>query len=846
MMQQIHTSPDEFENFLKLLPNTPILIPIQPNDKKPDIPAGESWKNPKHHLTPEQAIIRLCEGKNVGVVANDWLVIIDLDNPDKYKLNIKTLTVETRNGKLHMYYKNAGDIENAVGKNTLAKCGEVRAEWQYVLAPGSYVPQDENKTENGNGLYHIIDPSPLATLHKTDLPNDFIPTTEHTEINPEILNTEYTNRNRHGWSLEDIRNRDKKLNDLLNNTNAGLPSPSEADMSTLTKLLFWEYNEGEAVAILKRYRYRHKLERPDYLTQMLGRISRRDKISDKIDPKKWNPQTGYMIELTFGEKSEPKTVTTENNRVNIDAIIEAFKKEFTYKTPTDTEELHYYIDGIYKPAEHMIKTMLENTLGAKATIHNVNEIIEHLKWHSYTERSEFNKHNSHVPFNNGLLNLETMQLEPFNPNHIFTFKLTDSYDPTAEAPQFSKWLTEVQTPDNIAILQEYAGYSLLPAMPYHKSIWFIGEGRNGKSTYITTLEKIIGEHNVEHIPIQALNGERNFAESHLYGKLINISSEPTTKKELETPLFKKLTGNDFVSAEVKGKQKRIGFRNIAKFYILGNKYPRVRDNTTAFKERIIIIKWENQFLEGKNQIPNIENRWLQNPQERSGIINWMLQGLKRLLDNGKFTLTHTQQEMMIEFERASDSIAAWIDERLIFNLNSQTEREEPMQDYMEYCEYYGLYQFDKKRLFERLRNTPRVKESKTRILGKQTRIWKGFTLKPKLDVDDSVDTTEGESGTDGTVGTGKKKQNILNNNISEICKFQNAVPAVPTVPLNQKVSEAIASRVCGKCARYLTAGCQFPGDFMSVGADCNWAYECRGFLLPQPDVAGCDDKEFEH
>ncbi|MFA5365602.1 MAG: phage/plasmid primase, P4 family [Candidatus Bathyarchaeia archaeon] len=840
----LKTSPEEFSKFLSLIPQIPIFIPIISSGKRPDIPAGESWKTPQYHLTPEQALNRLKEGKNVGVVANDWLVIIDLDNPDKFKLDIKTLTVETRNGKLHMYFQNAGDVENAVGKNSLAKCGEARAEWQYVLAPGSYVPCDDDKNESGNGLYHIIDPSPLAILHKKDLPEDFIPSTETIEVNPEVLNTEFSCRNKHGWTIDDIRNRDKKLNELLNNKNANLPSPSEADMATLAKLLFWEFTEGEAVAIIKKYRYRPKLERADYITNMLGHLSRKDKISDKINPQKWNPTTGYMIDLTFGNKeSNP---LTQHERIDIDTIIEAFKKEFIFKTPTDTEELHYFFEGIYKPAEHIIKTMLENTLGAKATIHNVNEIIEHLKWHSYIDRSEFNKFTGTIPVLNGLLDLDTGILTDFTPEQIFTFKLQVKYDKTADCQKFKQWLTEVQTKDNIVTLQEYAGYNLLPSMPFHKSIWFIGEGRNGKSTFITTMEKILGENNVEHIPIQALNGERNFAESQLYGKLINISSEPTTKNELETPLFKKLTGNDFISAEVKCKQKRIGFRSIAKFYILGNKYPRVRDNTTAFKERIIVIKWEAEFIEGKNQIQNIEKTWLDDPEERSGILNWMIKGLQRLLDNRKFTLTKTQHEMMIEFERASDSIAAWTDERLIFNPNKYIEREKIAQDYMDYCAFYGIFQADKKKLFDRLRNTPKIKDTKTRILGKQERVWKGIDLKPPLEIpeEDDIQQSQLQTGTLGTVGTAENNTDNLKENINKIIKAQTPVPDAPTVPLLKQNEYSPTERICGNCGRFHTSACYYPGgNFENLNSDSGWAYECKGFIVKQPDLPNYPEGE---
>lgn len=836
--QTINTSPTEFEKFLNILPHIPIFIPIVSNGKKPDVPLGESWKNPQYHLTPSQALDRLKEGKNVGVVANDWLVIIDLDNPDKFKLNIKTLTVETRNGKLHMYYQNAGDVENAVGKNTLAKCGEARAEWQYVLAPGSYVPTDDDKIAKGNGLYHIIDTSPLATLHKKDLPEDFIPTSTTIEVNPEVLNAQFTTRNKHGWSLEEIRQRDKKLDELLNNQLAGKPSNSEADMATLTKLLFWEFTEGEAVAILKKYRYRPKLERSDYITSMLGHISRNETISSKVDPKKWNPKTGYMIDLVFSGQKE--TIQTSDSKNIVELIIEIFKQKYIFKTPIDTEELHYYDDGIYKPAEHKIKKELETDLGAKISTHHANEIIEHLKWHSYVNREEFNKYNGLIPLQNGLLNLETLELKPFDSSQIFTFKLPVNYDPTADCPQFKQWLTEVQTTDNITILQEYAGYSLLPKMPFHKSIWFIGEGRNGKGTFIHTLEGIIGKNNIAHVALQELTGERNFSEYQLYGKLINISSEPTTKKELETPLFKKLTGDDTIAAEVKCKQNRVCFTNFAKFYILGNKYPRVRDNTTAFKQRLIIIKWENTFLEGKNQIQHIEKRWLTSQKEKSGILNWMLQGLHRIVQNEKFSMTKTQEEMMIEFERASDSIAAWIDERLTFNRDKHVEREESFNDYMEYCDYYGIFQADKKKVFERLRNTPKIKDVSTRILGQKARVWKGIELKPKLVIEENEESSQSTqqtnlTGTVGTLGTCKNKSKKITDNLVKENQLQNAVPTVPSVPVE---------RVCGACGRFHTPACYYPGgNYENLTVDSGWAFECKGFIERQPEMAGFEDKE---
>jgi putative DNA primase/helicase len=726
------TCAEEFSRFLALLPQVPVLIPIRRFGKEPDVSAGMSWKNPDCYLTPEQALQRLQQGGNVGVVAHDWLCIVDLDNPAKYTLEKETLTVKTRSGALHKYYINDGSVENAVGKNTLARCGEVRAEWQYVLAPGSYVPPDQDNTE-GTGLYHITEATTPTTLTKIDLPPDFLTDNNNlVVVNPEVLNAQITIRNRHGQNLDKLRKLDPKLDELLTNSNAGFPSASEADMSTLTRLINdHDFTDTEAIAILKKYRYRPKLERPQYLSSTLNKIERKPNPFNQLT--NINRPSSVQQTLIQGDAQTTVIQKTDNKQSAVGKLLTALKQEYIFKTPDDTCELYYYVEGIYRPAERHIENLLETVLQEKLSTHYAKEIINHLKRDTYTPREEFNKYTGSLPFKNGLLHLETLELKPFTPEVIFTYKLDDNYDPKAQCPLFLQWLTEVQTQDNIQTLQEYAGYNLLPEMPFHKSTWFLGEGRNGKTTYLTTIESILGSHNTTHINIQELNGENRFIEYQFYGKLVNISSEPSTKQELQTPLFKKLTGNDTISAELKNMQKRVTFKSYTKWYILGNKYPKVSDNTTAFKQRLLIIKWEKQFLEGQGQIQDIEKRWLSNPNERSGIINWMIQGLKRLQQQCKFSVTQTQEQTMIEFERASDSITAWLHERVTYNVNKHVTRDNAYDDYTTYCEYYGLYNVDKNKFIGRLRNTPKIRDQFTKILGKSIRAWKGIELKTALE-----------------------------------------------------------------------------------------------------------------
>ena len=162
------------------------------------------------------------------------------------------------------------------------------------------------------------------------------------------------------------------------------------------------------------------------------------------------------------------------------------------KPQQDLEDIYAYDNGVHVPAEHILKALLESWLGARTTTGTVNEVLNHIRRQNFIERSEFNEFNGYIPVQNGLLHLDTLDIKEFDKDHIFTFKLNVTFDKTKECPKFLKWLNEVQTPENILTIQEYAGYCLLPSFPFHRSMWFIGKGRNGKGTFILTLEKILG------------------------------------------------------------------------------------------------------------------------------------------------------------------------------------------------------------------------------------------------------------------------------------------------------------------------------------------------------------------
>ncbi len=149
MTREIKTRPNEFKRFHALLTATtsfkPWYFKLTKHDKDPltDV----SWKVPKSKLTPIQALHWMEAGYNVGVAATnmDPLVIIDIDDIDKTPDSDiqSTLSVKSRKRMGMHYFYITKDAKCKVNIPT-DEYGEMRAMWQYVVAPGSYVETDDD------------------------------------------------------------------------------------------------------------------------------------------------------------------------------------------------------------------------------------------------------------------------------------------------------------------------------------------------------------------------------------------------------------------------------------------------------------------------------------------------------------------------------------------------------------------------------------------------------------------------------------------------------------------------------------------------------------------------------
>jgi P4 family phage/plasmid primase-like protien len=357
----------------------------------------------------------------------------------------------------------------------------------------------------------------------------------------------------------------------------------------------------------------------------------------------------------------------------------------------------------------------------------------------YTDRELFNEDKEHIPVKNGLLNLKTFQLEQFNPEMMYMFKLPGKFDENASYEATERFFTEVVHEEDIPILQEFFGYCLIADLPAHKMMWLIGEGRNGKSTTGNLLKALIGEQNTSAVQLNELDGEHRFSYVEMFGKLLNLVPEPPTKYGLQTPLIKAATGGDTIRGEIKGVQKPINFKNFAKFLIYANEIPRIFDTSLAFWKRTIAIHFPNQFVD-EQEMKDIYKEILK-ADGLPGLLNWAIVGLKRLqANNYEFTPSKWQEETKKKMERSSQPVETFLDEWCtIEEVNAWISKDDLYIAFQEYCTVFKTRTYDNDLFGKMIRRVAPITAGKKTIEGSRIPIWTGIKLKDQKEKIDELD-----------------------------------------------------------------------------------------------------------
>lgn len=201
---------------------------------------------------------------------------------------------------------------------------------------------------------------------------------------------------------------------------------------------------------------------------------------------------------------------------------------------------------------------------------------------------------------NGTLDLRTGKLGPHNSEDFCTKQSPINFDPTAAAPRFEQFESEVFNGDAdlIGYVRRKIGYALTGDDSVQEiDIWY-GEGSNGKNLYADTVRALLGDYACQaesSLLLQKRTDDHPTGVADLQGKRFVTASETDDGRRIAEALVKQLTGDAVIKAR-RMHENFFEFARTFKLFLCTNHKPVVRGTDHAIWRRIRLVPFGVKFV----------------------------------------------------------------------------------------------------------------------------------------------------------------------------------------------------------------------------------------------------------
>ncbi len=327
--------------------------------------------------------------------------------------------------------------------------------------------------------------------------------------------------------------------------------------------------------------------------------------------------------------------------------------------------------------------------------------------------ADFDKDPFILNLKNGTLNLQTFDLKPHNPDDLLMKLAPVDYRPEIGVCQrWVEFIDEVMEPhsekeigdpkqitkEKAEFFQRYLGYSLTGDTKEDSFLTLYGPTtRNGKSVCMNTIDALMGDYskviNAQTIMKSNFKKDGSAASpdvAQLAGIRMAIVSELPQDGVLNTSEVKTYTGDSAITARPLYSEP-ITFVPQFKLFLHTNYLPTCSDLTLFESDRVKILPFTRHFNE-EEQDKNLKSTFRE-PQNQSGILNWMIEGLKKYQDKntGGLKVPESIKAATKEYYRDSDRISRFIDEALCRDDKGVVATPDLYSAYRQWCRDNGQY-----------------------------------------------------------------------------------------------------------------------------------------------------------
>lgn len=286
---------------------------------------------------------------------------------------------------------------------------------------------------------------------------------------------------------------------------------------------------------------------------------------------------------------------------------------------------------------------------------------------------------------NGTLDLKTGELRPHNAEDLITKILPFESNQEARCEEWIKFLARImgENFDLIRFLQRAIGYCLTGDISEQCLFLLYGTGANGKSTFISILNLLLGDfaQTASFETFLVKNQERiNNDIARMQGKRLISAIEAEGERRLSEVLVKQLTGGDVITARFLYGEF-FEFKPQFKIVLACNHKPVIKGTDYAIWRRIKLIPFNITIPENERDKRLIEKL----KAELLGILVWAVQGCLEWQREGLCEPQEVKQATN-GYQAEMDVLQAFIDDRCVVNPDIRARSCILYNAYKKWCE----------------------------------------------------------------------------------------------------------------------------------------------------------------
>lgn len=323
----------------------------------------------------------------------------------------------------------------------------------------------------------------------------------------------------------------------------------------------------------------------------------------------------------------------------------------------------------------------------------------------------------------GVLDLSLCAVRPHQQGDRITKRIACDYDSAARAPTWERFVHEIMggSSELSDYLQTLCGYVLSGERGEHLLPVFHGTGANGKSTFLSTLQALMGDYAGTAAPglLISRNGtDHPTGLASLQGKRLVVVSETGESGKLNEEQVKQLTGGDRISAR-RMRQDFYEFDPTHLIVLQTNHKPRVTGTDEGIWRRVKLIPF-NVTIPPERRDATLGAKLL---AELPGILAWMVEGWRKYKAHG-FKEPQAVKVATAEYRSASDHVGAFIEDRCNVGPTLSVNVGVLYVTYKGWCAENGEYPLTQRALGLRLAERPGLSQGRSA----HARAWRGLGI----------------------------------------------------------------------------------------------------------------------